>query len=178
MERGKKNIKRSVNLSMIKNVKSIHELSKYYNEIRDYIYLVDRNSKQDMDDLVQDTFMRLQKIWDNFPDKVINGGYVALTIRSIRMNNLKIKNRTDKTICDFDDFIDQDTEYDNISNDKYDWDKYDEIIENLSWYEKKVYEYCLTMNISELSRQSGISQKSLRLTFIKIKEKIKNELTK
>ena len=94
------------------------------------------------------------------------------------MNNLKIKNRTDKTIFDFDDFIDQDTEFDNISIDKYDWDKYDEIIENLSWYEKKVYEYCLTMNISELSRQSGISQKSLRLTFIKIKEKIKNELTK
>ena len=47
---------------------------------------------------------------------------------------------------------------------------------NLSWYEKKVYEYCISMNISELSRQSGISQKSLRLTFIKIKNKIKSEM--
>ena len=166
----KKRQKSNVNLSMIKNITTIEQLSKYYDNIRDYTYLIDRENKQDMDDVLQDTFIKIMDMFDKQPDKVINGGYVALTLRSVYINKLKLKSRYDR-FSNVENIID-----DNEQFNKYDWDKYDKIIENLSWYEKKVYEYCITMNISELSRQSGISQKSLRLTFIKIKNKIKSEM--
>lgn len=166
----KKRQKSNVNLSMIKNITTIEQLSKYYDNIRDYTYLIDRENKQDMDDVIQDTFIKIMDMFDKKPGKVINGGYVALTLRSVYINKLKLKSRYDR-FSNVESIIDDNDQYI-----KYDWNKYDKIIENLSWYEKKVYEYCITMNISELSRQSGISQKSLRLTFIKIKNKIKSEM--
>ena len=171
----KKRQKSNVNLSMIKNITTIEQLSKYYDNIRDYTYLIDRENKQDMDDVIQDTFIKIMDIFDKKPGKVINGGYVALTLRSVYINKLKLKSRYDR-FSNVENIIDDNDQFNKYDWDKYDWDKYDKIIENLSWYEKKVYEYCITMNISELSRQSGISQKSLRLTFIKIKNKIKSEM--
>ena len=62
----------------------------------------------------------------------------------------------------------------NKEMDEIKWEKLNSSIQTLSWYEKKVLEYSFQMSLSELSRKSDISYKSLTHTLKKIKLKLFN----
>lgn len=170
----------AINLTEIKEINSIEELAKHYDLIRAYAHQINPQQKEQMEDIVQDTFIKLQVLFEKYPEKVIDGGYVAMTLRSVRLNDKKAYINK----MDFGNFLNEsiipDTEDESeiTIQTKMDeeilWEKFDELVEDLSWYDRKVLQHSLTMSISELSRNSGIGYDSLRHTMNKNKAKIAN----
>lgn len=163
-------------LNKIRNIKSIEELSKHYDLIRKYAHSLNRENTSKMDDIIQEVFIKINEIFITQPGKIINGSYVSLTFRSILSNEHKKKKiKTYTEPFDLEQYLDNEDDYDYEYTDEQNkiYDELDSIVDTFSWYEKKVYEYSLQMSISELSRQSDISHRSLRFTLSKIKEKIK-----
>lgn len=169
-----------VNLSQINNITSIEELSEHYDLIRKYAHQLNPRMKEQLDDVLQDTFLKLSDIFLKYPGKVIDGGYVAMTLSSVYKNYLKSYNNKlnfgnetyEAIIQDLPDNYEEVLQEKLAIEDRY--DLYEKKKSQLSWYNAKVLEYSLVMSVSELSRQSKISYKSLSWTLNKIKEKLKD----
>jgi len=169
-----------VNLSTISNITSIEGLSEHYILIRKYAHQMNPKLKEQMDDVVQDAFIKLADIFLKYPGKEIDGGYVALTLSSILKNQQKAyinkmdfgNDIYDATIPDTPDNYEEVLQHKLEEEERY--LEYENKKKLISWYDRKVLEYSLVMSLSELSRHTGISYKSLSWTLKKIKEKLKN----
>lgn len=169
----------AVTLTEIKDITSLAELAKFDSLIRRYTYQIGPSQKEQLDDIIQDVYIKLHNLFARYPGKVIDGGYVAMTIKSVYLNEKKTyNNRMDfgnssesSYIPDTPDNF-KETLEDKLKDEEEVWEKYDEIINSLTWYDKKVHEHSLTMSLSELSRQSQIGYNSLIWTSNKIKAKL------
>lgn len=161
----------------IKNITSITELSKYDKTIREHakILIKDPNTA---DELVQEMYLNLHKYFQKYPNKIIDGGLVSVTLRNLHRNYLAYEvNRYDRGGWDYEvTFPDLPDETEGIIHEKLKMEElYDEVdrkVAGLSWYEKKVLEYSQIMSLSELSRQSNISYISLIYSKNKINDKL------
>ena len=170
----------SVNLSIIKNVRSLEDLAPDYELIRKYAHQINPNQAEQLDDIVQDTFIKLHTMFEKYPNKVIDGAYVASALKSVYLDDKKsVSNRIDLGSKDKEAVIpDTEDTYQEVLETKLDeerriWNKFDEVINSLSWYDRKVYEYSLVMSVLELSRRSDITYNSLIWTINKVKHKLK-----
>lgn len=169
-----------VNLASINNITSITQLAEHYELIRKYAHQMNPKLKEQMEDVVQDMFVKIADIFLKYPGKEIDGGYVALTLSSILKNQHKAyTNKLDFGNDTYEAIIqDQPDNYEEVLQYKLDVEERYRLFEikknNLSWYDRKVLEYSLVMSVSELSRQTHISYKSLSWTLNKIKDKLKN----
>ncbi len=162
-----------ISLSNISNINNINDLAQYYDQIRAYAHQINPQKKEEIDDIVQDCFIKLDRIFKKYPDKVIDGGYIALTLTSLYKNYRK--NYLNKNIMNdspTEEIDDSELSIKNKEMDEIKWEKLNSSIQTLSWYEKKVLEYSFQMSLSELSRKSDISYKSLTHTLKKIKLKL------
>jgi len=172
-----------INLSTITNITNIEQLSQHYELIRKYAHQMNPLIKEQMDDVVQDAFIKLSDIFLKYPGKEIDGGYVALTLSSILKNQQKAyTNKMDFGNDNYEATIpDTPDNYEEILQHKleeeYKYIQYEDKKKLLSWYERKILDYSLMMSLSELSRHTGISYKSLSWSLKKIKEKLKNNDT-
>jgi hypothetical protein len=172
-------------LKNIKNITSIEQLSKYDKIIREHALILIKD-KNIASELVQEMYLNIDKYLKKYPNKIIDGGLVSVSLRNLHRNHLQFEvNRYDRGGADYEvSFPDLPDEYETIYEDKMKmeqlYEEMDKKLNNLTWYSKKVLEYSQTMCISELSRKSGISYISLIYDLNKTKEKlgIKNEKRK
>lgn len=162
-------------MSIIKDINTLEQLSKHDTLIRNHTKEFIK-CNDTADDLVNDMYLSLNRAM--LKGKVIDGGYVHITLQNLYKNYLKFKvNRFDfgdsineAKIPEFEDKF-EDTYQDKI----YEESLYEEIearIENLTWYEKKILEFEDVISLSELARQSGITYRSLCYSRDKMRDKL------
>ena len=161
-------------LSVIKDVNSLEELSKYdkiiRNKCKELIKCPDT-----AEDIVNDMYIKIHGAFEK--GVTVNGGYVFITLKNLINNYYKKNNRLDFGNAEEDSKIpDIEDDYDEVVEGKlYKEELYDEMerrIDTLHWYDKAVLEYEEKYNLSELSRKTGISYRSLNHTKDKIKKKL------
>jgi len=115
-------------------------------------------------------------IWYN--DEEINHWYIFKMLRGLYVAYLRRENKITKLdIDEFDLEIDDEDYIEFEQNFEKDLQAYEAAMEDIYWYDKKVFELItITNNISEISRRTDISYDSLRNTFIATKNKLKNKL--
>ena len=164
------------NFSIITNITSLEELSQYDQLFRSYTnsFVTDKSL---VDDIVQEMYLKIYKLFITYPDKVINGGYVIITLKNIYLNQIKLINKTDKgsltnqaiipdVIDDTDDIIEHKENQEELYN------IIEERVNNLHWYEKEILYQEENMSLYQLSKRSGISYRSLIYSRNKINIKL------
>lgn len=155
------------------DIKNITELSRYDTIIRKKAKLMCNNNII-YDDIVNDMYILIDaKLKEG---KIINGGYVFLTMKNLLTNYYKKQNKLDFGL-DYEATIPEifDDSEDNIESKEYKETLYEELnnrISQLTWYEQKLMQYSKEMSLLELHRQSGISYRSLIYSKNKINAKI------
>ncbi len=187
-------------LKVIKNIKSLDDLSKHDVLIRNYAYGIVESELAD--DIVNTAYLKidraLKKVINTEPlymvlkqiyidqtflsdckfktnSIVIDGGYVAKALKHTYIDH----NRKYSKICNV-DYLEHTLEYiddfdDNVNDKMSDELLYDEMdirIDTLSWYEKQILELSKEISLLELSRQSKISYRSLCYSKHKIDDKL------
>ena len=166
-------------MNEIYNISTLQELCKYDALIRRTAYDICR---QDCiaDDLVNDFYLKVDKVFKN--GRVVNGGFVGISLRNAYTNYLKGQNKLDFGFDDTDHHIpDKVDDYYEVLEQKINNEEYYQVIferiDTLNWYEMKILECWLIKPLTELAADTGISYKSLyySLNKIKIKIGIKND---
>jgi hypothetical protein len=122
-----------------------------------YILLI-KNTRKGID------FMYGDEINYYYVFKLLRGLYVDLIRKKSKVKLVSLEN------------IEPITEIDHNNYDEV-YQKLQEILKDMYWYDKKVYEIVEDgTNISELSRKSKISYYSLYNTYKKVKQKLKENL--
>lgn len=134
------------------------------------------------EDIVQEMYLKIgtylhegKKKLDDimYNDEEVNRWYVMLTLKSIYLNIEKVKKRVNKI------GLDECVELECNGTVKYHeaYKQYEETLEDLHWYDKKVWELVDSgMSISELSRKTNISYRSLYNTKKKVEKKLRNKI--
>lgn len=138
------------------------------------------------EDLVQEMYLKLLVLIQNGIDisykDDINDFYVYKVLRTMFLDLCRKEQRT-QVVDLADDYVshvmneatfaelDDHKLFDNV------FDKVNEALNELHWYDRKVFELVQdTGNISELSRNTSIEYRSLYNTYQKVKRKIKEKL--
>jgi len=162
----------------IKNITNIIALSKYDSTIREHATILTKGDRELADDMVQELYIQLHKYFSKYPNKIIDGGLVSVSLRNLIRNYQKYElNRYDRGGVDYEvSFPEIPDDIEDIVREKMEIEKCYEIIEerinSLSWYERKILEYSYKMSLLELSKQSKISYQSLITTRDKINNKL------
>ena len=168
-------MKTKSNIGYIKNITSIDQLAVYDEALRKHVRCFVR-CNETADDIVNDAYLYLHKILVN--GKVIDGGYVHMTLSNLNKNHLKYDvNRYDRGNTMRGAYIPEDNDdVNNTIEDKMDdeikYDLIEDMIAGLSWYEQKILEFEKIMSLYELSKRSGITYRSLCYTRQKIRVKM------
>ncbi len=134
-------------------------------------------NKEECEDLVQTMYILLikntQKGIDYLYKDEINYYYVFKILRGLYVDLIRKKSKVKLISLEN---IEPVTEIDHNNYDEI-YNKLQEILKDMYWYDKKVYEIVEDgTNISELSRKSKISYYSLYNTYKKVKQKLKENL--
>lgn len=164
----------NIKLSSLKGIKNLDELSKYDNIIRTKCKTMIK-CPDTADDIVNDMYLKISSVFER--GESIGGDLVFITMKNL-ITDFYRKNRK----FDFGNSIypstmpeKEDYSYDDIKHKLHQEKLYEEIErrkDNLHWYEKAVLEFSEDHNLLELSRQTGISYRSLNYTKTKINEKL------
>lgn len=162
-------------LNKIKDISSLEELSKFDDIIREQAKRLIK-CPETADDLVNDMYIKLHKTM--VKGTVINGGYVHITLKNLYTNYLKFQvNRYDRGDSIYEASIPdlEDTFLETFEEKLLEEELYLEIenrINNLTWYEKKILEFENSISLLELSKQSGITYRSLCYSRDKMRDKL------
>ena len=169
-------------LHNINNISSLEELSKYNKQILKHASMITKHNKEKAKDLVQEFYLKMFDYFEKNPNKKINGGFIANTLRNRYIDEVRFMKRYDFGVGDKDSVetylieMEEAEPYELTKEDSM-LDLLSEIIENdLSGEEKLIIELTYDMNLSELSRQTGISYSNLRYSYLKAKTKIEQKL--
>ena len=162
-------------LHTIENITSLQDLAPYHQKLVNHTKMLARSNQDFTEDIVQELYIKLDRYFKKYPDKVINGGFISLSLRnSLRNYWILLKRRSP----DY-DWANNDQEWEDnsevIKEKLYDeelYEKLEEKINELEWYEKKLLQYSLEMPITELARRSGINYQNLVYSFSKVREKL------
>lgn len=174
--------KTNFSLHTIENVNSIKQLAPFYDLISKHARMLYKGN-DDYEDLVQELFLKLDKYFTKYPEKIINGGFISNSLRNMIRNKHKAKTRCyiDYNVEVNDSIIDEDSltvlDVDNevIHEKLSDEQKYDIIEQKLSeltWVERTVLEYSLIMSLKEMSRLSEIPYQNLVYALTRAKDKL------
>jgi DNA-directed RNA polymerase specialized sigma24 family protein len=141
----------------------LKELAKSDVKWREMAYNICRD-KTLADELVQDMYIKLHNI-----DKTVTDGYIFVTLRSIFYDGIR-KNKKEILFEDFNRFIIEDEPY--IEEPQ---PNYKELINDLTWYEKTMFELSTLVGQRELSRQTGIHIQTIHRVNKMVKIKLKNK---
>lgn len=165
--------KTSVSLHHIEGVNSIEDLAPYYDLIKSHLSVLTNKKGDDIDDLLQDFYVRMDRYFKKYPDKVINGGFVSNSLRNMLRNYyLSVsKNRMvyEQTLVDK---TDDSRDIDKKVLDELLYERMYEQIEKLDWAERTVLEYSLIMTVADMSRLSDIPYQNIIYTLNKAKRKL------
>ena len=147
-------------LHTIENITSLQDLAPYHQKLVNHTKMLARSNQDFTEDIVQELYIKLDRYFKKYPDKVINGGFISLSLRNSLKNYwILLKRRSP----DY-DWANNDQEWEDnsevIKEKLYDeelYEKLEEKINELEWYEKKLLQYSLEMPMTELARRSGIN---------------------
>lgn len=165
--------KTNVSLHNIEGVRSIEDLAPHYDLIKSHLLVLTNKRGDDIDDLMQDFYIKMYNYFKKYPNKVINGGFVSNTLRNMLRNYYtsvsKNKTEYEHNLVDRDD---NDLEIADKLKDEELYQEMYEKIEELDWVERTILEYSLIMSIAELSRLSEIPYQNIIYTLNKAKSKL------
>lgn len=168
-------------LHVIENINNINDLAKHYDLMINHTKYVLKYL--DANDLVHDLFIKLDIYFKKYPDKVINGGFILFSLKNL-INNVYSGQNTHKKhfnteIHEFNSSfraIEDKNDSDDSINIKLineaNYDIIEEMLSELTWEERTVLEYSLTMSVSEMSRLSGVPYQNLNWQVQKAKRKL------
>lgn len=166
--------KQEYTLSAIKKTRSLEDLCKYDSIIRDKARTMIK-CPDIAEDIVNDMYLKIHEAF--LRGKIVDGGYVFMTLKNMITNHHKKNNRLDFGSTEAEAIIPESEDDSSIViKEKIDqealYDEIDRRVENLHWYEKSVLNFESSMSLLELSRQTGISYRSLNHTRDKIRTKL------
>lgn len=134
------------------------------------------------EDIVQEMYIYLiryerhgKNIWYDKGD--INYYYIFKQLRGIYVDYLRQNSKIKKVSIDDYQFIYEELNLDYEKQYLEDLKDYEEVIEEIYWYDKKVFELIARgKSIAELSRETNIGYWRLYNTYNKVKFKLKKEL--
>lgn len=165
----------STSLHKIVGITDIKQLSVYNTLILGHAKMLTRGNRLLAEDITQEMYINLDKYFTKYPDKIINGGFVSLSLRNTLRNYWETLKRKDSDYNWDEQELTFDESFEDIEEKIKDEELYEEMekrMQQLPWYERKVLEYSLEMPISELSRKSGINYQNLIYSLDKAKRKI------
>jgi hypothetical protein len=150
---------------------------KKHNQWVDIVLTFGGLNKEEAEDIVQTMYILLikntRKGIDFMYGDEINYYYVFKLLRGLYVDLIRKKSKVKLVSLEN---IEPITEIDHNNYDEV-YKKLQEILKDMYWYDKKVYEIVEDgTNISELSRKSKISYYSLYNTYKKVKQKLKENL--
>ncbi len=150
---------------------------KKHNQWTDIVLTFGGLNKEEAEDIVQTMYILLikntRKGIDFMYGDEINYYYVFKLLRGLYVDLIRKKSKVKLVSLEN---IEPITEIDHNNYDEV-YQKLQEILKDMYWYDKKVYEIVEDgTNISELSRKSKISYYSLYNTYKKVKQKLKENL--
>lgn len=167
-------------LDKIDNINSLEGIAKYDKIIRSHARMLTGNNIDVADEIVQVFYISMSKYFTKYPDKIINGGFISMSLRNRLRNYYNALNKLDRgdknnpaTIKDEIDvsFFENEDIQSKIEDELLYDDMYSRF-EDLEWYEKKVLLYSLEMSMADLARASDIGYQNLRYSLLKAKKKI------
>ena len=89
--------KTNVSLHNIEGVRSIEDLAPHYDLIKSHLLVLTNKRGEDIEDLMQDFYIKMYNYFEKYPSKVINGGFVSNTLRNMLRNYYSAvsKNKTE-----------------------------------------------------------------------------------
>ena len=169
-------------LSHIKDIGSLEELSKYYDDIRKYTYTIfNYNNTEQLDDIIQDVFIKMHNMFETKPPRIINGAFVATAIRNTKKDADKQYTNRYLLVDVMEEDVEDSFESEYIlrlSAEKEEEQKLkqiEDIVSTLKLYDQQLFAHSKEMTMKELSRKSGINYKSLCNSMSKIRAEIKNK---
>lgn len=165
----------STSLHKIVDITDIKQLSVYNTLILEHARMLTKGDRLLAEDIVQEMYINLHKYFEKYPDKIINGGFVSLSLRNTLKNYWETLKRKDNNY-DWEKqelvYDESDEEIEEKLKDEVLYEEMERRMEELPWYERKVLEYSLEMHITELARKSGINYQNLVYSLAKAKTKI------
>lgn len=172
--------KTSVSLHQIENINNINQLSPHYELIINHARML---NNEVYEDIVQDLFLKLDRFFKRYPDKIVNGGFISTSLRNMLRDYHKTNKRryidynveitdniiSEEHLCYVD--LDSDEIAIKLSNEEK-YDKIEEMLSELTWIERTVLEYSLIMPVTEMSPLSGIPYQNLIHQLNKAKKKL------
>jgi DNA-directed RNA polymerase specialized sigma24 family protein len=160
--------KKLSDLSVIKNITNLNQLAEFDDNIRAYAKMKIKNDYL-ADDIVGDTYVKLFDIMSG--GKVINGGYVIMTINSIWLNKLKVENRYGDE-CEFEmiDNIEEVMAEELVIQEQF--DTFQGMLNELPLFERLLFRYTRIMTLMEISKRSKISYNTIRNSNNIVKDKL------
>lgn len=160
--------KKLSDLSVIKNITNLNQLAEFDDNIRAYAKMKIKNDYL-ADDIVGDTYVKLFDIMAG--GKVINGGYVIMTINSIWLNKLKVENRYGDE-CEFEmiDNIEEVMAEELVIQEQF--DTFQGMLNELPLFERLLFRYTRIMTLMEISKRSKISYNTIRNSNNIVKDKL------
>lgn len=154
-------------------------MEKLFLKHKDWIKLVKSFGCRDeiAEDIVQEMYLKIglyiQKGLDiNYNDDEVNHWYVYKTLKTIYLNILKREKKVVKVDCD----SVLETEYNGDIRFEEAYKVFEDTLENLYWYDKKVWKLADELGVAELSRLTDISYRSLYNTKKKVDKILKNKI--
>lgn len=161
-------------MTTIKNITNLDELVVFDKIIRKYTLGI-TNCSSTADDITQDMYIKVHKAMEK--GKIIDGGYIVITLKHLFLDNIKNENKKDKGTSTCEAFIpDQYDDSDENIEEKNEIERrYNILIErinNLNWYEQSLLKLMGTNSLLSISRSTHISYDSLIHSKKKINKKL------
>ena len=161
------------------------DLEKVIDEYSGYVYSIIKNmaneylSKEDIEEIVSDTFFILWKNADKLDDERILSSYIA----GITKNLVKEKSRVIKInfdISDYENIIQDNVKVDMICEQREKVNVLEKTIKQLKEDDTLIFNlyYYSSMKISEISNVLNISDFNVKMRLHRIRKKIKKEFSK
>lgn len=162
--------KNNLSLSVVKNVKSISELSVHDDLLRRHakslvVKYFGNTNPELHNDIINDMYIKLYDKLDVKGGVIEKGSYISSIINNACRdiysdNNRYSSNEDSEGNCIFDKIISESTDLEKEEL----FNKLKTKIDYLNWYEKEVLLLSLEYDMKELSRISGVSYKALTTT--------------
>ena len=171
----------------IEEYKENNELNieKIINEYSGYVYKIIENmaiqylSKEDVEEIISDTFFILWKNREKLDDKKILSSYIAGITRNLVREKTRVIN-INSDISDFENSIHELEKVDMIFEQREEISAVEKIVNSMKEQDIKIFKlyYYSSMKIKEISQILNLSEFNIKSRLYRIRKKIKKELEK
>lgn len=167
------------NMNQIANINSIDKLAIYDKHLREHSLILARGDRDLAHDSLQNVYIQLDKYFKKYPDKIINGGLVSVSIRNAIKNIYKRSSKFDFNAGEvIETYLESvDNSYESIKEFIFREGLYEVVIETLNRLDNEThiefFMYCVHNNIKEASYEFDYTYTEARELYKEIVDLLK-----